>query len=381
MTFKDPCNRKSNQTGRPQNVVHLSNLCTEITEVTSADETAVCNLGSINLAKHVNNGAFDSEKLAATVRVAVKFLDRVIDINFYPTSPAASSNQRWRPVGLGLMGLQDLFLQLRLPFDSAEARALSSRIQEEIYYHALATSCDLAEQFGAHPNFAETRAAAGELQFDSWNVTPADTQRWAELRKRIQRTGLRNSLLIAIAPTATIASIAGVYECIEPQISNLFKRETLSGDFLQVNRYLVTELKELGLWTEEIRTRIKMAEGSVQNIEEIPADLRAVYRTVWEIPMRSLIDMAADRGPYIDQSQSLNLFSENPTIGKLSSMYMYAWKKGIKTTYYLRSRPASKISKATVPMTPTTTGTLSVTTAAQAVACSLENPESCESCQ
>jgi ribonucleoside-diphosphate reductase alpha chain len=301
----------------------------------------------------------------------------VIDINFYPTSPAAISNQRWRPVGLGLMGLQDLFLQLRLPFDSAEARALSSRIQEEIYYHALVTSCDLAEQFGAHPNFAETRAAAGELQFDSWNVTPVDAHRWAELRKRIQRTGLRNSLLIAIAPTATIASIAGVYECIEPQISNLFKRETLSGDFLQVNRYLVTELKELGLWTDEIRTRIKMAEGSVQNIEEIPADLRAVYRTVWEIPMRSLIDMAADRGPYIDQSQSLNLFSENPTIGKLSSMYMYAWKKGIKTTYYLRSRPASKISKATVPMAAAT----SATATAQAVACSLENPESCESCQ
>jgi ribonucleoside-diphosphate reductase alpha chain len=180
-------------------------------------------------------------------------------------------------------------------------------------------------------------------------------------------------LLIAVAPTATIASIAGVYECIEPQISNLFKRETLSGDFLQINRYLVTELKELGLWTDEIRTRIKMAEGSVQTIEEIPAALRAVYRTVWEIPMRSLIDMGADRGPFIDQSQSLNLFLETPTIGKLSSMYMYAWKKGIKTTYYLRSRPASKIAKATVPVATANT--------AQAVACSLENPESCEACQ
>ncbi len=373
MTFKDPCNRKSNQTGLAKNVVHLSNLCTEITEVTSADETAVCNLGSINLAKHVTDGAFDSEKLAATVRVAVKFLDRVIDINFYPTSPAASSNQRWRPVGLGLMGLQDLFFQLRLPFDSAEARALSSRIQEEIYYHALSASCDLAEQFGAHVAFSETRASGGELQFDSWGVTPVDTERWALLRKRIQEKGLRNSLLIAVAPTATIASIAGVYECIEPQISNLFKRETLSGDFLQVNRYLVTELKELGLWTDEIRTRIKMAEGSVQGIDEIPVALRAVYRTVWEIPMRSLIDMGADRGPFIDQSQSLNLFLETPTIGKLSSMYMYAWKKGIKTTYYLRSRPASKIAKATVPVATVNTG--------QAVACSLENPESCEACQ
>jgi ribonucleoside-diphosphate reductase alpha chain len=373
MTFKDPCNRKSNQTGLPQNVVHLSNLCTEITEVTSAEETAVCNLGSINLAKHVTEGAFDSEKLAATVRLAVNFLDRVIDINFYPTTPAASSNHRWRPVGLGLMGLQDLFFQLRLPFDSPEARVLSSRIQEEIYYHALSASCDLAEQFGPHAAFPETRAAAGELQFDSWGITPADTERWARLRKRIQEKGLRNSLLIAVAPTATIASIAGVYECIEPQISNLFKRETLSGDFLQINRYLVTELKELGLWTDEIRTRIKMAEGSVQTIEEIPAALRAVYRTVWEIPMRSLIDMGADRGPFIDQSQSLNLFLETPTIGKLSSMYMYAWKKGIKTTYYLRSRPASKIAKATVPVATANT--------AQAVACSLENPESCEACQ
>jgi ribonucleoside-diphosphate reductase alpha chain len=373
MTFKDACNQKSNQTGLPQNVVHLSNLCTEITEVTSAEETAVCNLGSINLAKHVTDGAFDSTKLAATVRLAVKFLDRVIDINFYPTSPAAVSNHRWRPVGLGLMGLQDLFFQLRLPFDSAEARALSSRIQEEIYYHALSASCDLAEQFGSHAAFPETRAAKGELQFDSWGVTPADTERWDVLRKRIQAKGLRNSLLIAVAPTATIASIAGVYECIEPQISNLFKRETLSGDFLQVNRYLVTELKELGLWTDEIRTRIKMAEGSVQTIDEIPAALRNVYRTVWEIPMRSLIDMGADRGPYIDQSQSLNLFLETPTIGKLSSMYMYAWKKGIKTTYYLRSRPASKIAKATVPVPAVNT--------AQAVACSLENPESCEACQ
>jgi ribonucleoside-diphosphate reductase alpha chain len=373
MTFKDACNQKSNQTGLPQNVVHLSNLCTEITEVTSAEETAVCNLGSINLAKHVTDGAFDSTKLAATVRLAVRYLDRVIDINFYPTAPAGVSNRRWRPVGLGLMGLQDLFFQLRLPFDSAEARALSSRIQEEIYYHALSASCDLAEQSGSHAAFPETRAAAGELQFDAWGIKPADTERWEALRKRIQAKGLRNSLLIAVAPTATIASIAGVYECIEPQISNLFKRETLSGDFLQVNRYLVTELKELGLWTDEIRTRIKMAEGSVQTIEEIPAALRAVYRTVWEIPMRSLIDMGADRGPFIDQSQSLNLFLETPTIGKLSSMYMYAWKKGIKTTYYLRSRPASKIAKATVPVATANT--------AQAVACSLENPESCEACQ
>jgi ribonucleoside-diphosphate reductase alpha chain len=374
MTFKDACNLKSNQTGLPQNVVHLSNLCTEITEVTSLAETAVCNLGSINLARHMNGGVFDFEKLAATVRRAVPFLDRVIDINFYPTKPAVASNRKWRPVGLGIMGLQDVFFQMKTAFDSPAARTVSMRIQEEIYYHTLSASCELAEMFGSHPGFAETRAAQGDLQFDAWGVTPSDIERWEMLRERVRRIGLRNSLLIAIAPTATIASIAGCYECIEPQISNLFKRETLSGDFLQVNRYLVADLKALGLWNDDMRNRLKVTEGSVQGLQEIPPEMREIYRTVWEIPMRSLIDMAAGRGAYIDQSQSLNLFLESPTIGKLSSMYMYAWKKGLKTTYYLRSRPASKIAKATVPVTKTDAG-------ANAVACSLENPESCEACQ
>ena len=373
MVFKDACNRKSNQTGLPGNVVHLSNLCTEITEVTSQAETAVCNLGSINLARHIDGGVFDFEKLAATVRRAVPFLDRVIDINFYPTATAAASNRRWRPVGLGIMGLQDVFFQLRIPFDSEAARTLSSRIQEEIYYSALNASCDLAEIFGAHASFQQTRAAKGDLQFDAWGITPAAIGRWDVLRARIQRIGLRNSLLLAIAPTATIASIAGCYECIEPQISNLFKRETLSGDFIQVNRYLAADLKELGLWTEDLRNRLKLAEGSVQGMSELSPELRELYRTVWEVPMRSLIDMAADRGAFIDQSQSLNLFLESPNIGKLSSMYMYAWKKGLKTTYYLRSRPASKIAKATVPV--------SKEQPAKAVACSLENPGTCEACQ
>ena len=200
------------------------------------------------------------------------------------------------------------------------------------------------------PSFQQTRAAKGDLQFDAWGITPAAIGRWDVLRARIQRIGLRNSLLLAIAPTATIASIAGCYECIEPQISNLFKRETLSGDFIQVNRYLAADLKELGLWTEDLRNRLKLAEGSVQGMSELSPELRELYRTVWEVPMRSLIDMAADRGAFIDQSQSLNLFLESPNIGKLSSMYMYAWKKGLKTTYYLRSRPASKIAKATVPV-------------------------------
>jgi ribonucleoside-diphosphate reductase alpha chain len=370
MTFKDSCNLKSNQTAKPDNVIHLSNLCTEIAEVSSRQETAVCNLGSVNLAKHVTNEEFDFDKLAQTVRTAVKFLDRVVDINFYPISAAADSNRRWRPVGLGVMGLQDVFFMLRLPFDSPEARNLSRRIQEEIYFHALSASCGLAAEFGAHPSFSETRAAEGVLQFDAWGIRPQNALRWEDLRGRIQAAGLRNSLLIAIAPTATIASIVGCYECIEPQVSNLFKRETLSGDFLQINRYLVMELRALGLWSEEMRNRLKLSDGSIQNITEIPAAIRSVYRTAWEIPMRAIIDMAADRGAFIDQSQSLNLFVQSPNIGKLSSMYMYAWKKGLKTTYYLRSRPATEIAKITVSASAT-----------QAVACSLEDPQSCEACQ
>ena len=375
MTFKDASNRTCNQVG-PGRTVHLSNLCTEILEVTSAEETAVCNLGSINLAQHVGeDGAFDFDKLAQTVRVAVRQLDRVIDLNFYPIESARRSNLRWRPVGLGVMGLQDVFFRLRLPFDSAEALALSTRIAERVYLHALEASCELAEQHGAHPAYCDTRAAGGALQFDLWGVVPTETAAWEALRARIASHGLRNSLLIAIAPTATIASIAGCYECIEPQVSNLFKRETLSGDFLQINRYLVDELKKLGLWTADTRDAIKLAEGSVQGVAGLPDALKAVYRTAWELPQKALIDLAAARGAYIDQSQSLNLFMESPNIGRLSSMYMYAWKAGLKTTYYLRSRPATRIAKATVAAAP------AAYTEQQALACSLENPEACEACQ
>nr|WP_243745967.1 ribonucleoside-diphosphate reductase subunit alpha [Tahibacter aquaticus] len=383
MTFKDKSNRACNQTAKEGNVVHLSNLCTEIIEVSSQGETAVCNLGSINLGQHMHADGFDFGKLADTVRVAVRQLDRVIDLNFYPIESTRSSNLKWRPVGLGVMGLQDVFFKLRLPFDSVEARDLSTRIAEEIYYNALVTSHELALERGAHPSFADTRAAQGELQFDAWGVTPSDMARWDALRENIRKGGLRNSLLIAIAPTATIASIAGCYECIEPMVSNLFKRETLSGDFLQVNKYLVEELKQLGQWTAEIRDRIKLAEGSVQDIKEIPERLRHIYRTAWEIPMRSLIDMMAARGAYIDQSASLNLFMESPNIGQLSSMYMYAWKAGLKTTYYMRSRPATKITKTTVTAAaaPALAPVATQEQAEAAVFCSLENPEYCEACQ
>ena len=345
MTFKDASNTKCNQTGEPGRVVHLSNLCTEIIEVTDQDETAVCNLGSVNLGSLVVDGAFDFERLGEVVRIAVPFLDRVIDINYYPTPEAEHSNSLWRPVGMGLMGLQDVFFKLGLPFDSPEARSLSARISEEIYFNALWASTELAELAGPHDNYSITRVAQGDLQFDLWGIEPTDVERWQGLRDRIAEHGLRNSLLIAIAPTATIASIVGCYECIEPQVSNIFKRETLSGEFLQINRYLVRELQGRGMWDEAMANKIKSTEGSIQGIDDIPEDIQAVYRTAWEVPMRSLIDMGAERGAFIDQSQSLNLFMESPTIGKLSSMYLHAWKSGLKTTYYLRSRPATRINK------------------------------------
>jgi ribonucleoside-diphosphate reductase alpha chain len=378
MTFKDASNAKCNQTGQPGNVVHLSNLCTEITEVSTDSQTAVCNLGSINLAAHLTAGqdgaaVVDWDRLRQTVRTAVPFLDRVIDLTFYPAAQAAASNPAWRPVGLGVMGLQDVLFALRLPFDGAAARELSARIAEEIYLTALETSAGLAELSGPHPAFAQTRAAAGQLQPDLWGAAGTQAARWEELRQRVAQTGLRNSLLIAVAPTATIASIAGCYECIEPQVSNVFKRETMSGEFLQVNAALVAVLKEHGLWTPQVRDAIKRADGSVQGLAGLPAASRELFRTAWELPQRALIDLAAARAPFIDQSQSLNLFMAAPTIGKLSSMYLHAWKSGLKTTYYLRSRPATRIQQATVAAAPAS--------AADPIACSLENPETCEACQ
>ncbi|MFZ4234678.1 ribonucleoside-diphosphate reductase subunit alpha [Streptomyces murinus] len=378
MTFKDAANRTANQTAEPGQVIHSSNLCTEILEVTNDGETAVCNLGSVNLGAFVADGDIDWARLDETVRTAVTFLDRVVDINFYPTEQAGRSNAKWRPVGLGAMGLQDVFFQLRLPFDSPEAKALSTKIAERIMLAAYEASADLAERSGPLPAWEQTRTARGVLHPDHYDVEETWPERWAALRTRIAKVGLRNSLLLAIAPTATIASIAGVYECIEPQVSNLFKRETLSGEFLQVNSYLVRDLKNLGVWDARTREALREANGSVQGFAWIPEEVRALYRTAWEIPQRGLIDMAAARTPFLDQAQSLNLFMETPTIGKLSSMYAYAWKSGLKTTYYLRSRPATRIARAAQAQK-----TIPVQQVADpdAVACSLENPESCEACQ
>ena len=341
----------------------------------------MCNLGSINIGNYFDSDqkSIQWDKLARNVQIAVVFLNRIIDINFYPGAHFQKIQQSLAPHWFRADGsLQDLFFKMEIPFESEEALKITAQIQEEIYYHALLTSCRFAKKYGSHENFKQTRASLGILQFDMWGIQPSQPKRWESLKALIKKQGLRNSLLVAIAPTATIASIVGAYEAIEPQLSNLFKRETLSGEFIQINKYLVKRLKKEGLWSYAIQEKIKQANGSVQNIPEIPQNIKDLFKTIWEIPQKTLIDRAVARGPYIDQSQSLNLFMENPTINKLSSMYMYGWKQGLKTTYYLRSRPATNIAKVTVsaPLSP---GPEAKTNSA--LLNQLENPEICEACQ
>ena len=383
MCFKDKANLRSAQTGQKGNIIHSSNLCTEILEVTTQDQTAVCNLGSLNLSSFVTeNGEFDFERLKVVTTTATKFLDRVVDLNFYPTPESKHSNRKWRPVGLGIMGLQDALFKMRLPFTSDKAKFMSSKISEAVYYHALKASMELSDKHGAFETFKESRYADGDLQVQLAKrhqaIMPELNFDWEGLAHEIKKRGVRNSLLTAIAPTATIASIMGSFESIEPQIANVFKKETLSGEFLQVNRYLINDLKKVNLWNAEMRSKIISADGSIQNIAEIPADIKELYKTIWEIPQKDLIDMAVMRSAFICQSQSLNLFMEDPNIGKLSSMYMYAWKQGVKTTYYLRSRAKTRIKKTTVE---TEAQAKPIATPEEAVMCSLENPESCEACQ
>lgn len=346
-------------------------------EILEGVECAVCNLGSINIGRgYVKNGKLDKDKLRKNVAIAVRYLDRVIDRNFYPIPEARSSNLRWRPVGLGLMGLADFFFQLRIPFDSDEAIRLSAEIQEEIYFQALRTSCDLAQTLGPHRDFHLTRAAKGQLQFDLAGVTPSDPDRWDSLRQEIIQHGLRNSLLIAIAPTATISHICGVEECIEPVKSNLLKRETLSGEFISVNKYLVDDLRKINRWTDDTIAQLKINEGSIATIPDLPPEMYAIYKTVWEMSMRPIIAHGVARGAFIDQSHSLNMFidlnryPEAKRIGVLSSLYMHAWESGLKTTYYFRSRAATRIEQTTTRMA---TLTMNMPTAA-------ETPEVCESC-
>jgi ribonucleoside-diphosphate reductase alpha chain len=336
--FKCNTNRASNQTAAPGNIVHAANLCAEVVEVTRAGEAAVCHLGAINLARHVTDAGFDFDKLERTVVRAIRQLDGAIDRNVYLLPSAEASSRRWRPLGLGVMGLQDVFFRLRLPFDSFDARNLSTRIAEAIYYHALSTSVDLARDRGVHEAYPDTRAARGQLQFDAWGVMPSEAFDWPALRERIARHGLRNSLLVAIGPTASLSSVAGCFETIEPQVSNLFLREAAGGEIARVNPYLVEELKQLGLWTDATRSAIRLAGGSVQGLYQLPEDLRTVFRTAWEVSTLALLDLAADRGAFIDQSQSLNLFVTAPDLAQVSRLYLYAWKCGLKTTYTLQTR-------------------------------------------
>lgn len=347
MVYKDACNRKSNQ----QNLgtIKSSNLCTEIIEYSSSDEIAVCNLASIALPRYVVNGEFDHQKLRHAAIVVTKNLNRVIDGNYYPVIEAKNSNLKHRPVGIGVQGLADVFFQLRIPFESDAARRLNQEIFETIYYGALEASKDLAKENGPYESYEGSPVSQGILQYDMWQTTPSDRWDWQTLKDEIARYGVRNSLLIALMPTASTSQILGFTECMEPQTSNLYTRRVLSGEFIVVNKFLMSDLVKLGLWDDEMKQKILVANGSIQGISEIPDEIKSLYKTVWEIKQKTIIDMAADRSPYICQSQSLNLFIESPSFNKLTSMHFYAWKKGLKTgMYYLRTKAAAEPIKFTV---------------------------------
>lgn len=347
MLYKDHVNRKSNQ--KNLGVIKSSNLCTEIMEYTSADEVAVCNLASINLSRFVENNTFNFEKLYEITYIVTKNLNKVIDVNFYPVPEAKNSNLRHRPVGLGVQGLADAFMMLRHAFDSEEARILNKNIFETIYFAALSASKDIAKIEGPYETFKGSPISEGKFQFDMWGVTPTNRWDWETLRKEIMEHGVRNSLLVAPMPTASTSQILGNNECFEPYTSNIYTRRVLSGQFMVVNKHLLKDLIDLGLWSEEMKNAIIANNGSIQSIEGIPQEIKELYKTAWEIKQRSIIDMAADRGAFIDQSQSLNLFMESPNYKKLTSAHFYAWEKGLKTgMYYLRSRPAVDPIKFTV---------------------------------
>jgi ribonucleoside-diphosphate reductase alpha chain len=362
LCYKDAANRKSNQ----QNLgtIKSSNLCTEIMEFTSPNETAVCNLGSLALPKFVENGVFNFDKLQMYTRILARNLDIVIDKNFYPTPETRASNMRNRPIGIGVQGLADVFAMLRLPWSSPEASDLNTKIFENIYYAACQSSIETSaantaegywhgmpviEKAGHYPSYSGSPTSKGKFQFDLWNVKPSSDLDWEGLRREMQRYGIRNSLLVAPMPTASTSQILGNNECFEPFTSNLYSRRVLAGDFMVVNKYLVEDLVKLRLWNSWIREQIMVNNGSIQNIEEIPNDLKELYKTAWEIPQKTLINMARDRSPFICQSQSLNLFLVEPTYAKISSMHIYAWKQGLKTgCYYLRTKAAASAQKFTV---------------------------------
>ena len=347
LLYKDAANGKSNQ----QNLgtIKSSNLCTEILEYTSPEEVAVCNLASLALPRFVINGKFDHDKLYEVTYQVTKNLNAVIDNNYYPIEEARNSNMKHRPIGLGVQGLADAFILLRLPFESEFAKMLNKNIFETIYFAAMTASKDLSKQHGAYETFKGSPVSKGIFQFDMWGVTPTDRWDWATLKEEVKQYGVRNSLLVAPMPTASTSQIFGNNECFEPYTSNIYSRRVLSGEFIIVNKHLLKDLVQLGLWNNNMKNKIIAANGSIQNIDEIPADIKELYKTVWEIKQRNIIDMAADRGAYICQSQSLNLFVDNPTINKLTSMHFYGWKKGLKTgMYYLRTQAAAQAVQFTV---------------------------------
>jgi ribonucleoside-diphosphate reductase alpha subunit len=415
MLYKDAANKKSNQ--KNLGTIKSSNLCTEIMEYTSPDEVAVCNLASIALPKFITEeGTFDHQKLYEITKVVTRNLNKVIDVNYYPVPEAKYSNMRHRPIGIGVQGLADAFIMLRMPFDSEEARGLNTDIHETIYFAAMETSMELAKVNGAYETFKGSPVSKGIFQFDMWGVTPSSGRwDWDNLKKDVKQHGVRNSLLLAPMPTASTSQILGNNECFEPYTSNIYTRRTLSGEFIIANKHLMRDLISLGLWNETMRQKLIATNGSVQPIAEIPQNIKEIYKTVWEISQKSIIDMSADRGAYICQSQSLNIHLTDPNFGKLTSMHFYAWKKGLKTgMYYLRSTAAADAIKFTLDKTAmdqphvseTKSGVETVTEPAVAyatksekqqtipynqpaeefdqkradMACSLDNPDACDAC-
>lgn len=412
MLYKDHVNHKSNQ--KNLGVIRSSNLCTEIMEYTSKDEVAVCNLASINLSKFADTTkkTYDFQKLYDIAYIVTKNLNKVIDINYYPVPEARNSNMRHRPIGIGVQGLADAFILLRHAFDSEEARILNKNIFETIYFAAVTASKDLAKEQGPYETFKGSPMSEGKFQFDLWNVQPSDRWDWETLRKEVMQYGVRNSLLIAPMPTASTSQILGNNECFEPYTTNIYNRRVLSGEFVVVNKHLLRDLNELGMWNEDVKNAIIANNGSIQSIEGIPQDIKDLYKTAWELKQKTLIDLSADRGPFIDQSQSLNAFLEDANYGKLTSMHFYSWERGLKTgMYYLRTRPAADPIKFTVdfekankavsipkvsipkvqavqqnelPLTEikdvNTVSTGSKYTAQEQIACSLDNPDACEAC-
>jgi len=381
MLYKDAANSKSNQ--KNLGVIKSSNLCTEIIEYTAPDEVAVCNLASLALPKYVTEeGTFDHDKLFEVTYQATINLNRIIDGNYYPVEEARNSNMRHRPIGLGVQGLADAYILMRMPFDSPEAQKTNREIFETIYYAAMTASKDLAKVEGAYETFAGSPVSEGIFQFDMWNVTPTDRWEWDVLREEVKEHGVRNSLLVAPMPTASTAQILGNNECFEPYTSNIYTRRVLSGEFIIVNKHLLKDLVKENLWNNTMRQKLMASNGSVQDIPEIPQHLKDLYKTGWEISQKAIIEQAADRGAYICQSQSLNIFMENANFGKLTSMHFYGWKKGLKTgMYYLRTKAATDAIKFTVDKALTAKPEeLTAEKIQEQVACSLDDPDDCEMC-